>query len=105
MILRTPRARRDLIHHFAYLWEHSPDAAGRFLQAASAAFQKLEKMPELGHRWHSALDRLQGVRVWPLIPRFRKYLIFYRPVKGGIEILHVFHSAQDIATILEEEEP
>ena len=55
MIIRTPRARRDLINHFAYLWEHNPDAAERFLKAAEETFQKLSKMPELGHLWFSAL--------------------------------------------------
>lgn len=76
MIIRPPRVKRDLINHFAYLLEHNPDAAERFLKAAEATFQKLSKLPGLGHLWLSSLERLQGVRVWPLIPRFRKYLVF-----------------------------
>jgi toxin ParE1/3/4 len=39
------------------------------------------------------------VRVWH-VKGFDKHLVFYRPVKGGVEILHVFHGAQDIPTIL-----
>jgi len=46
---------------------------------------------------------------WPACPawvrasRFRKYLVFYRPISGGIEVLHVLHGARDIAGILAEE--
>jgi hypothetical protein len=30
-------------------------------------------------------------------------LVFYRPLCGGIEVLHVLHGARDIAGILAEE--
>ena len=42
--------------------------------------------------------------MFPLIPVFTKYLVFYRPGKSGVEILHIFHSAQDIVSILESED-
>ena len=41
MIVKSPRAKRDLIEAFAYLLEQNPDVAERFLQAAEAAFKKL----------------------------------------------------------------
>jgi plasmid stabilization system protein ParE len=34
--------------------------------------------------------------------RFRKYLVFYRPIPGGIEVLRVLHGSRDIAAILAE---
>ena len=60
-------------------------------------------MPERGHSWLTPHETLKDMRVWPLVPTFRKYLVFYRPIKGGVEILHVFHSARDITAILAEE--
>lgn len=32
---------------------------------------------------------------------YPNYLVFFRPMKGGIEVLHVLHAAQDIASILD----
>lgn len=104
MIIKRHSAQRDLIHYFAHLFTRNPAAAERFLKAAEDAFKKLEKMPEMGHLWLYAPPHLLDVRVWPLIPKFSKYLVFYRPIKGGVEILHVFHSSQDITTLLEEDE-
>ncbi len=104
MIRKRLHAQRDLIRHFAYLYERSPEAAERFLEAAEDAFRRLEKMPELGHLWHFAPPQLADVRVWPLVPKFGRYLVFYRPEKNGVEILHVFHSAQNISEILEDED-
>ena len=33
--------------------------------------------------------------------RFRNYLVFYRPVKGGAEILTILHGARDLGMALE----
>jgi toxin ParE1/3/4 len=44
---------------------------------------------------------LAGIRQWR-IPGFEKYLIFYRPLEDGIEILRVLHGARDIRRILEQ---
>ena len=61
-------------------------------------------MPEMGHHWLATELDLKDMRVWPLIPTFKRFLIFYRPIKGGIEILRVVHSAQDVTTLIEDED-
>ncbi len=33
--------------------------------------------------------------MWP-IPGFKKYLIFYRPIRNGIEVGRVLHGAMDL---------
>jgi toxin ParE1/3/4 len=38
------------------------------------------------------------------IPGFERYLIFYRPIPEGIEVIRVLHAARAIAAILEHEE-
>jgi plasmid stabilization system protein ParE len=41
----------------------------------------------------------EGIRVFP-VSRFKKYLVFYRPIEGGIEVLRVLHGARDIQGLL-----
>ena len=72
--------------------------------AAEQAFTQLARLPQMGRPWISSSARLAGVRSWT-IPKFKNYRIFYRPTEDGIEVLHVFHAARDIQTILESEEP
>ena len=102
-IRRRPEAIEDLVAHARfYVEQGSPETAERFLEAAETTFKFLCGRPNLGHRWESPRPRLHDVRVWH-IKGFDKYLVFYRPLKGGVDLLHVFHGAQDIATILAEE--
>jgi toxin ParE1/3/4 len=44
---------------------------------------------------------LADLPVSPL-SRFKKYLIFYRQVAAGIEVVRVLHGARDIPSILED---
>ena len=103
-ITKRPRAKRDLVDHFAYLAEHaSIDDARRFLRAIDDALELLLGMPEMGARWHSTLPRLSGVRRW--IPRgYKNYLLLYRPTRTGIELLHVYYSMRDIPALLADED-
>ena len=55
-------------------------------------------MPEIGHRWESADQRLQDVRVWH-VKGFENWLIFYRATEEQVDILRVVHGARDIAAI------
>jgi ParE toxin of type II toxin-antitoxin system, parDE len=44
---------------------------------------------------------LAGLRMLR-IPKFEKYLIFYRPMPEGTEIIRVLHAARDISSIFGE---
>jgi toxin ParE1/3/4 len=101
-IVERPRARQELEDIAAYIGAARPSAAERFLDAAEQAFTLLSQNPGMGRAWASSSPRLQGVRSWTL-PRFKRYRIFYRPIEDGIEVLHVFHAARDIETLLEAE--
>jgi toxin ParE1/3/4 len=103
VVVKKPRAEQDLLDHYTYIGERNLDAAERFLDAAEEAFVLLAQVPRMGRVWDSPSPRLAGVRSWT-IPTFRNYRIFYRPIQGGIEVLHVFHGKRDIQRILEEEE-
>lgn len=97
-VSRTPQARQDLIDLATYLYSADPisDVSERFLTAAEHAFEKLAQMPGMGVAYPSDFGRSANLRRWP-IPGFRNYLIFYRPVATGIEVIRVLHGSRDIA--------
>jgi toxin ParE1/3/4 len=102
VVLKTPRAKQDLLDHFVYIGADNLAAAERFLDACEHAIDLLAQFPLMGREWKSESPHLAGVRSW-IVPRFKKYRIFYRPVENGVEILHVFHASRDIQSIHEDE--
>src|SRR5947208_7397332 len=98
-VRKSPKARRDLAEIAAYIAFDNPSAADRFLIAAEDAFDKLARIPGMGALREFSDPKLKDLRSWP-IKRFRNYLIFYRPVKDGIEIVRVLHGARDIERVL-----
>jgi toxin ParE1/3/4 len=88
-----PRARilrsavKDLDEIWLYIARDSVDAAEKMIQRIEEASQNLASMPGMGQK----RDDLQpGVRSYPV----GRYLIFYRAVRSGIEVLHVYHGAR-----------
>ncbi len=96
----TPLAKQDLVDVGQFIAEDSVTAAARFLDAAERAFKKLADMPAMGAPVECRHDRLTAIRMWP-IRGFPNHLIFYRPLKDGIEVIRVLHAARDIAAIFE----
>jgi toxin ParE1/3/4 len=104
-VIKTPRARQDLIDLATYLYAVDPtsDASERLLTASENAFTRLAEMPYLGIIYPSDFGRQANIRRWP-VPGFRSYLIFYRPIETGVEIIRVLHGARDISAALLEED-
>lgn len=102
IVRKTPRAEQDLLAHYVYICERNPQATDRLLQAVDDAFKLLSRFPGMGRAWDSTSPRLAGVRSWT-IPSFRNYRIFYRPIRNGIEVLHVLNGGRDIRRLLENE--
>jgi len=102
-VKRTAKAKQDLLEHVLYLAKINPDVAERFIEASEMAFEKLAQMPRKGQRQEFKSPELADARRW-FIPGFDKYLIFYRPVKGGIEILRVLSGVQNIDAIMDDED-
>jgi len=98
-IVVDPKADRDLDEQFLYIAQDSREAAIGFLVAAQATFEQLAAMPELGELQHFRQPNLADVRVWR-VRGFENYLIFYRPIERGVEIIRVLHGARDIPAIL-----
>jgi toxin ParE1/3/4 len=104
VVRRRAGAQRDLIAIYRrYAREAGLRIADRFLAAAEKTFRHLAGMPGMGTRYEHDHPALAELRVSPLSPRFKVYLVFYRPVAEGIEIVRVLHGARDIHGILAEE--
>jgi toxin ParE1/3/4 len=76
--------------------------ARRFFAQADATLTRLASMPGIGTQYEHDHPALAGVRYFP-ISRFRSYVVFYRPVADGIEIIRVLHGASDIDATLRSE--
>lgn len=87
-------ADREIDAQVAYYAEHAGAAvAERFYAALKGTFHNLLENPGHGRRFESANPALVGVRVW-LVHGF-PFLVYYREVDDGIEIVHVLHGARD----------
>jgi toxin ParE1/3/4 len=93
MIERSSEANLDLAAHVLYLNRNAgSEIAIRFVEATEKALNRLEEFPYLGRVRHF---RQPGLRSW-MVPGFRHWLIFYRPIPGGIRVYRVIHSAMDL---------
>jgi toxin ParE1/3/4 len=95
-VIKRVAAKRDLTDHFVFLGENaSVEVARRFLHASNVSFQTLAQMPELGAKRTFRNPGFSSVRIWP-VKSFERYLVLYRPLADGVEILRVIHGARDI---------
>jgi toxin ParE1/3/4 len=77
-------------------------SARRFLSSAEATFERLASLPNSGTPFEPGDPRFAGLRYLP-ISRFKKFLVFYRPMIDGIEVPRVLHGSRDLEGILGEE--
>jgi toxin ParE1/3/4 len=101
-IIKRPQAERDLEECFVFIGADNLDAALRFLAAAEETFSQLVQFPRIGKSKRVKTRILPGIRQFP-IKGFESYLVFYRPIIGGIEIIRVLYGARDLEGILDEE--
>ena len=104
MIRKRLRAVDGLIERFEYLARVNPGAAERFVDAVEQTLKTLEQMPRLGREWGVRGSVLADVRVRAVIG-LENYLLYYRPIRGGIEWFAVRHAAQGDEDVAGEIEP
>jgi toxin ParE1/3/4 len=75
--------------------QSSFDAAERFLNKINQKCQNLATFPNMGRRCDELLEELRSFPV-------DDYLIFYRSIEGGIEILRVISGYRDLSRLFEE---
>ena len=101
-ILRRDAALHDLIDLAYHIALVDIDAAYRSLIAAEESFRDLERMPLMGSSREFKNSALHGIRMWR-VRDFPKHLIFYRPIRDGVEIIRVLHSSRDIPGVFDDE--
>jgi toxin ParE1/3/4 len=95
----TIDADADLTETALFLAQQgSLDVALRFYERVQRTFETLAETPRIGRRW-----KLRGrdVRSRPVVG-FENWLVFYRSVPEGIEILRVLHGARDLRRLMGE---
>jgi toxin ParE1/3/4 len=89
VIVLQPRAKADLSDIWQFIAEDSDDQADAFIDLIDQKFQLLAQQSGLGRR----RDELpEGLRSFPA----GRYVIFYLPIPGGVQIVRVLHGARDI---------
>jgi toxin ParE1/3/4 len=99
-VRKTPRAYDDLDDAALYLAK-KVDAilALRFLDSAEKTFRTLGRSPTLGAKLELEGLAPGNLRTWQ-IKGFDKYIIIYRPISKGIEVVRVIHGARDWQAML-----
>ncbi|MAF09454.1 plasmid stabilization protein [Candidatus Poribacteria bacterium] len=93
----APKAQLDLDDIWDAISDDDVAAADRLANGFQARFRLLAHFPRLGR---SRDDILNGLRCFP----HRRYLILYRLIDGGVEVVHVVHGARDIARLFDDGE-
>lgn len=91
-LLQTPQARRDLLEIWVYVAENSVEAADRLIETINEQCDTLAQFPQMGRRRQELSPGLQSFVVG-------SYVVFYRALDDGIDVVRVLHGARDLGTI------
>jgi toxin ParE1/3/4 len=90
--LIAPRAQNDLDEIWAYIAEDSPPAADRLIETFHEKFFLLASQPLMGERRPQLAPDLRSFGVG-------NYVVFYRQMGRGIEVVRVIHAARDMGSV------
>lgn len=91
-IVRTPRARDDLIEIWTWIAADNPGAADRLLDLLDEKLRLRARNPRLGAARPDIGPEVRMLAV-------RRYLVLYRQIDGGIEVVRVVHGMRRIAEL------
>jgi toxin ParE1/3/4 len=89
---RTARADEDLVEIWLYVAEDNPNAADRLLEEIDRTCALLADNPLLGR---ARPDIAPELRYLPI----GNYLILYRTLPNGIEVVRVVHGARRLESL------
>lgn len=92
-LIRAAQAEEDLIQIWTHIALDNPKAADRLLDTLDEKSRLLAENPGLGVR---RPDIVPGVRSFPA----GSYLILYREVEGGVEIVRYAHGARRLQDLV-----
>ncbi len=92
VIVKRPKAKTDVVEIWDYIADDSETRADAFIETIDKKFHALVDEPYLG----IARDEIEAdLRSFPV----GRYVIFYRRIPDGIEIIRVLHGARDLNII------
>lgn len=91
----SDQARADLIDIWLYIASDSVDSADRLNARFYDEFTTLSRYPQMGR---SRPELAPELRSFPV----GNYIIFYRPIENGIEVMRVLSTRRDIDTLFQE---
>ena len=95
----APSARLDLKEISRYIIRFNPGAARKFNKKIIRQCKQLANFPNMGQ---SCDNFANGLRSFPV----EDYLIFYRPIDGGVEVARIVSGYRDLeAVFLSEDIP
>lgn len=96
-VLKTPVAEADLEEIGIYIAQDDPDASDRLLDAIADKLALLAESPGIGR---AREELAPGLRSFPV----SSYVVFYRSIDDGIDVIRVLHAARDIPAVLGSDE-
>jgi toxin ParE1/3/4 len=94
-IVQRPQAITDRAEIWDYIADDSEGRADTFIDLLDRKIHTLARRPNIGR---AREELAEGLRSFPV----GRYIIFYRAVPKGIEIVRVLHGARDLETIFHE---
>ena len=85
----SPRALDDLFNIWTYIADDNEEEADKMADEFDRLFALIDENPQMGRTRDEIEKRL---RSFPL----RAYVIFYTHSEGGIVVIRVLHSRQDV---------
>ena len=92
-IVHSPAAEDDLLEIWVGLAANNVSAAERLMDDLDVATQILATQPLIGK---ARREFGPGIRSIPV----SAYVIVYRPIMGGVELVRVVHGARDLERLL-----
>jgi toxin ParE1/3/4 len=100
-VVLRPEAEHDLDEQAEYIAsERSIEVALKFYAAVEETLALILAHPRMGAARRFGNPLLAGLRTC-VVKGYEKHLVFYRPAKGGIEVIRVLHGARDIERLFE----
>ena len=88
-VVRTRRSRTDLIDILLFIRRDNRRAARRLLDTVNTKLELLAEFPGLGQPRE---ELGKSLRSFPI----GEYLLFYRPITDGIQLIRVLHGRRDL---------
>ncbi len=91
-LIISPTARQDLSDIFDYIAQDNPVAAANWVEAIEQKCRFIATTPEFGEKRPEYSSDIRSSAVG-------RYVIFFRPIRDGIEVARVIPGNRDIRSL------